>query len=84
MRIFVSNKTTKYKIMTTFEYKYRSYKKGEEVFQLGANGENTKFLGLVSRQTKYSFFYIDAETGRERSKYREITNYADKYSFAKK
>ncbi len=70
--------------MSTFEYKYRSYKKGEEVFQLGADGENTKFLGLVSRQTKYSFFYICAETGRERSKYRKITNHADKYSFAKK
>ena len=70
--------------MSTFEYKYRSYKKGEEVYQLGVYGAKTQFLGLVSRQTKYSFFYIDAETGRERSKYREITNYSDKYSFAKK
>ena len=70
--------------MSTFEYKYRSYKKGEEVFQIGAYGEKTKFLGLVSRQTKYSYFYICDEDGRERSKYREITNHADKYSFAKK
>ena len=69
--------------MKAFEYKYRNYKKGEKVYQVGAYGENTKFLGLVSRQTKYSFFYIDAETGRERSKYRDITNHADKYNFAK-
>tara|TARA_R110002073_G_scaffold212802_1_gene373106 strand:+ start:1116 stop:1295 length:180 start_codon:yes stop_codon:yes gene_type:complete len=54
-------------------YIYQSYKKGEEVFQLGAYGEKTKFLGLVSRQTKYSFFYIDKETGRERMKYRNMT-----------
>ena len=53
-------------------YKYQSYKKGEEVYQIDSCGEQGEFLGLVSRQTKFSFFYIDAR-GRERSKYRAMT-----------
>tara|TARA_R110000737_G_scaffold19580_1_gene37836 strand:+ start:653 stop:829 length:177 start_codon:yes stop_codon:yes gene_type:complete len=53
-------------------YKYQSYKKGEEVYQIDSCGEQGEFLGLVSRQTKYSFFYTD-ERGRERSKYRAMT-----------
>tara|TARA_R110002153_G_scaffold124635_2_gene271218 strand:+ start:37 stop:228 length:192 start_codon:yes stop_codon:yes gene_type:complete len=49
---------------------YQSYKKGQEVYILGAYGEKKELLGLVSRQTKYSFFYID-DRGRERMKYRK-------------
>tara|TARA_R110000803_G_scaffold37595_1_gene81005 strand:+ start:89 stop:262 length:174 start_codon:yes stop_codon:yes gene_type:complete len=54
-------------------YTYESYKKGQEVYQQLSTGEQGDFLGLVSRQTKYSFFYID-ERGRERMKYRSILN----------
>ena len=63
--IFTKTKTN---IMT---YTYQSYKKGEKVYQQESTGEQGEFLGLVSRQTKYSFFYID-ERGRERMKYRNI------------
>jgi hypothetical protein len=52
-------------------YKYESYKKGDKVYQIDSCGEQGDFLGLVSRQSKYSFFYID-ERGRERMKYRNI------------
>jgi diphthamide synthase (EF-2-diphthine--ammonia ligase) len=52
-------------------YKYQSYKKGNKVYQIDSCGEQGDFLGTVSRQTKYSFFYID-ERGRERMKYRNI------------
>ena len=38
-------------------YTYESYKKGQKVYQQLSTGEQGDFLGIVSRQTKYSFFY---------------------------
>ena len=54
-------------------YTYEIYKKGQKVYQQLSTGEQGDFLGTVSRQTRYSFFYID-ERGRERMKYRNILN----------
>ena len=57
-------------IMNTI-YIYQSYKKGEKAYERLCTGDRGNFLGLVSRQTKYSYYYINEE-GKERSRWRKI------------